>query len=93
MPMYCIVATDGTVGGTIGTFDAINTRNADIRLRKGTTQVVGLPVIVARTLTTAATAMMARIRITSADLGITNQDFAVGTAGGGGRATRTRGRR
>jgi hypothetical protein len=87
--MYCIVANDATVGATIGTFDAINTRNADIRLREGATSVVGLVFSGVANTQTTATAVMARLRVNSTDAAISNEDFAVGETHGGGIATQS----
>lgn len=87
--VYSIVANDIAVGTTIGTFDAINTRNADIRLKEGTTGVVGLSFAGVPAAQTTATAVMGRLRFDSTDMGITGEDFAVGATHGGGIATQS----
>lgn len=87
MGVHGLVANDAAVGGTIGTFDAINTRNADLRLRDKTTAVVGLAVAVARTAQTTGDAQLYRLRMASDDLGVANQDFELGASSGGGTAT------
>lgn len=93
MGVHSIVANDASVGTTIGAFDAIDTRNADVRLRDGTIRVVGISYVIARAAQTTATAMMARLRMTSADLGIAGgaADFMLRTASGGGVATQSGG--
>lgn len=93
MGVYSIVANDASVGTTIGTFDAIDTRNANIRLRDGTTRVVGVSYNAVRAAQTAATAMMARLRLTSADLGLAAgaADFVLASISGGGIATTSMG--
>lgn len=87
MPIYSTVATDETVGTTIDTFDAINTRNGNLTLRQATDHINALIFSGARANNTTATAVMGRLRFTSADLGVTNEDFAVGAVSGGGTAT------
>ena len=93
MGVYSIVANDASVGTTIGSFDAIDTRNGDIRLRDGTTHAVGISYNAVRAAQTAATAMMARLRLTSADLEIAAgaADFVLASASGGGIATTSMG--
>jgi hypothetical protein len=89
--LFGIVANDAAVGGTIGTFDAIDTRNGDIRLREGTTGVVGLAVCAARTAQTTGDAQLYRIRFNSSDMSVIEEDFALGTTHGGGIATQSQG--
>ena len=87
--VHGIIANDAAVGGTIGTFDPIDTRNGDIRLRSKTTAVVGVAVAAARTAQTTGDAQLYRLRITSADLGLAagSADFLLGMSSGGGTAT------
>lgn len=89
MPVYSIVANDASVGTTIGSFDAIDTRNADIRLRSGTSRVVGMMFAGVPAAQTTATAVMGRLRVDSSDLGVSAEDFAVGATHGGGIATQS----
>src|SRR3990167_6215757 len=93
MGVYSIVANDASVGTTIGTFDAIDTRNADIRLRDGTSHVVGIAYNAVRAAQTAGTAQMARLRLTSADLGVAAgaSDFVLASVSGAGIATTSMG--
>lgn len=85
--VYSIVANDAAVGVTIDTFDAINTRNGDIRLKEGTTGVVALSVTATPAAQTTATGMGGRLRFDSTDMGISAEDFATGQTHGGGVAT------
>ena len=87
--LYQVIANDITVGGTIGTFDAINTRNANLTMREGTRAVVGLTFVGVSAAQTTATAVLARLRVNSSDLGVVEEDFAVGEAHGGGIATQS----
>lgn len=87
--MYGIVANDASVGTTIGSFDAINTRNANIRLTEGTTNVVGLTFAGVPAAQTTATACLGRLRVDASDFGVSNEDFAVGEMHGGGIATQS----
>ena len=89
MGVHGIIANDAAVGTTIGTFEAIDTRNADVRLRGGTTAVVGLAVCAVRAARTTGDAQLHRLRLTSADLGIAAgaMDMLLGTSDGGGTAT------
>ena len=91
--MHSIIANDASVGTTIGTFDAIDTRNANVRLRDGTTNVVGISYCAIRAAQTTGTGMMARLRMTSADLGIAAgaADFVLAQASGAGIATNSGG--
>jgi len=89
--VYSIVANDAAVGTTIGTFDAINTRNADIRLKEGTTRVVAMSVVATPAAQTTATGMGGRLRFDSTDMGISAEDFATGQTHGGGIATNSGG--
>ncbi len=82
--VYSIVANDIAVGTTVGTFDAINTRNGDIRLKEGTTGVVALSVVATPAAQTTATGMGGRLRFDSTDMGISAEDFATGQTHGGG---------
>ncbi len=82
--VYSIVANDAAVGTTVGTFDAINTRNADIRLKEGTSRVVALSVTATPAAQTTATGMGGRLRFDSTDMGISAEDFATGQTHGGG---------
>ena len=93
MGVYSIIANDASVGTTIGSFDAIDTRNGDIRLRDGTSRVVGISYCAVRAAQTAGTAMMARLRMTSADLGLAAgvADFALKSVSGAGIATTSMG--
>ena len=93
MGVYSIVANDASVGTTIGSFDAIDTRNGDIRLRDGTRRVVGIAYNAVRAAQTAGTAMMARLRLTSADLGVAGgaADFVLASVSGAGIATTSMG--
>ena len=93
MGIYSIVANDASVGTTIGTFDPIDTRNGDIRLRDGTKAVVGMSVAAIRAAQTTGTAMMARLRLQSADLGLAAgaADFVLPSASGAGIATNSGG--
>ncbi len=89
--VYSIVANDESVGTTVGTFDAINTRNAEIRLKEGTSHVLGLSVVATPAAQTTATGMGGRLRFDSTDMGITGEDFAVGQTHGGGIASNSGG--
>lgn len=93
MGVYCIVANDASVGTTIGSFDAINTRNADIRLRDGTNHVIGIPYCAVPAAQTTGTATMARLRVQSADLALAAgaADFALAHVAGAGIATQSGG--
>ncbi len=83
--VYSTVANDIAVGTTIGTFDAINTRNGDIRLKEGTTRIVGLSVVATPAAQTTATGMGGRLRYSSSDTeNPGNEDFATGQTHGGG---------
>ncbi len=82
--VHSIVANDASVGTTIGTFDAINTRNADVRLTEGTTGVVALSVTATPAAQTTATGMGGRLRFDSSDMGLSGEDFATGQTHGGG---------
>ena len=87
--LYQVIANDAAVGTTIGTFDAINTRNADLRMREGTMKVVGLTFVGVPAAQTTATAVLGRLRVNSSDLGVVEEDFAVGETHGGGIATQS----
>ncbi len=89
--IYSIVANDAAVGTTIGTFDAINTRNADIRLKEGTSMVVAMSVCAVPAAQTTATGMGGRLRFDSTDMGISAEDFATGQTHGGGIASNSGG--
>ena len=93
MGVYSIVANDASVGTTIGSFDAIDTRNGDIRLRDGTSMVVGLSYCAVRAAQTTGTAMMGKIRMTSSDLGLASgdADFVIAQHSGAGVATQSGG--
>ncbi len=83
--IYSIVANDESVGTTVGSFDAIDTRNGDIRLTEGTSRVVALSVVATPAAQTTATGMGGRLRFTSSDVGnVGNEDFATGQTHGGG---------
>lgn len=80
-------STSTSVGTTIGTFDAISTRNGTNTLPDGCTAVYGLTFAGGRIATTAAEAQMARLRMTASGLGASNEDFLVGHFNGAGVAT------
>jgi hypothetical protein len=80
-------STSTSVGTTIGSFDAISTRNGDNTLPDGCAGVYGLTFAGARIATTAAEAQMWRLRVTASALGYTNEDFLVGHFNGAGIAT------
>ncbi len=83
--VYSIVANDIAVGTTIGTFDAIDTRNGNIRLKEGTTRIVALSVVATPAAQTTATGMGGRLRFSSSDVNNPgNEDFATGQTHGGG---------
>ncbi len=88
--VFSIVANDAAVGTTIGTFDAINTRNADVRLIEGTSRVVALSVTATPAAQTTATGMGGRLRFNSSDMGISSEDFATGQTHGGGIASNSK---
>ena len=81
------VSTDTTVGGTIGTPDPINTRNADNTLPDGATGVYGLTFAGARVATTAGEAQMWKLRVNAAGMGFSDEDFMLGHFNGAGVAT------
>lgn len=86
--IYSIVANSAAVGATIGTFDAINTRNGDIRLKEGTSAVVALSVTATPAAQTTGTGMGGRLRFSSSDVeNPGNEDFATGQTHGGGVAS------
>lgn len=89
--VHGITATDTTVGTTIGTFDDINTRNGTVRLQAQNLGIVGLLVAAAPVAQTTGTAVMGRIRMLSAELGLTGPDstWALGATHGGGIATQS----
>ena len=93
MAVHSVIANDASVGTTIGTFDPIDARNGNVRLRDGTTGVVGISYCAVRAAQTTGTAMMARLRLTSADLGVAAgaADFVLAHASGGGIATQSGG--
>ena len=93
MTIYSIVANDTTVGTTIGTFDPINTRNGDVALTQGTTNICGIATAAARVAQTTATAMLARLRMSSpgAQVAAGSFDVALGYSTGGGIATQSGG--
>jgi len=93
MGVYSIVSNDASVGTTIGSFDAIDTRNGTVSLRDGTNHVVGISYVIARAAQTTGTAMMARLRVSSADIGLAAgaADFMLSTASGAGIATNSGG--
>jgi len=93
MTVYSIVANDTTVGTTIGTFDPINSRNGDVALTQGTTVACGIAVAAARVAQTTATAMLARLRMSSPGLQVAagSFDVALGYSTGGGIGTQSGG--
>ncbi len=91
MPLYSLIANDAAVGGTIDTFDPINTRNANLQLTTDADSIVGLTFVGAATAQTTGTAVMGRLRMTARGAGIVNEDFAVGETHGGGVASQSGG--
>ncbi len=89
--IYSLVANDASVGTTIGSFDAIDTRNGDIELKEGTSRIVALSVVATPAAQTTATGMGGRLRFDSSDLGVTGEDFATGQTHGGGIASNSGG--
>lgn len=94
--VYSIVANDTTVGTTIGTFDPINSRNGDVALtggNPGTNVICGIAVGASRVAQTTATAMLARLRMSSpgAQVAAGSFDVALGYSTGGGIATQSGG--
>jgi len=87
------ISTDASVGTTIGTFDAINTRNADNRLDENAKVIVGLSFAGAPADQTTATATAGRLRYENAGAGIAagEADFMVGSSHGAGIATQSMG--
>lgn len=93
MTVFSIVANDNSVGTTIGTFDGINGRNGVITLTEGTKGLCGIAVNLARAAQTTGTAMLARLRMSSASAKIAEGSFdvALGFSTGGGIATQSGG--
>ena len=89
MEQHSIVANDADIGTTIGTFDAVDTRNGNLRLTAGATLIHALAANVARTARTTGTAAMLRLRLTSGDLNIAapTADYLLGDSSGGDTAT------
>jgi hypothetical protein len=89
--VYSRMSTDASVGTTIGTFDAINTRNADNVMHDNSQWVGGLYFSGVAADQTTATATAGRLRARSAGAGIAagTADFAVGESHGAGIATQS----
>src|SRR3972149_271647 len=87
------VSTDPSVGTTIGTFDAINTRNADNRLDENARGIVGLSFAGAPAAQPTAPATAGRLRYENAGAGIAagEADFLVGASHGAGIGTQSQG--
>src|SRR3990167_9421887 len=87
------ISTDASVGTTIGTFDAINTRNADNRLDEEAGVIVGLPFAGAPADQTTATGTAGRLRYENAGAGIAagEADFLVGSSHGAVIGTQSQG--
>ncbi len=86
--VYSTVANDAAVGVTIGDFNAIDTRNGNIRLKEGTTRIVALSVVATPAAQTTATGMGGRLRFASSDVANPgNEDFSTGQTHGGGVAS------
>lgn len=89
--VFSRMSTDATVGTTIGTFDAINTRNADNVMHEQSQLVLGLYFGGVAADQTTATAVMGRLRARSAggNIAAGTADFAVGESHGAGIATQS----
>ena len=89
MRQHAVVSNDASVGTTIGTFDAIDTRNANSRLTAGATKLHAVAINAVRAAKTTGTAMLARYRLQSEDLNIPagSADFLLGNSTGGDTAT------
>ena len=87
------ISTDASVGTTIGTFDAINTRNGDNRLDENARVILGLSFAGAPADQTTATAVAGRLRYENAGASIAagEADFLVGSSHGAGVATQSQG--
>ena len=87
------ISTDASVGTTIGTFDAINTRNGDNRLDENAKVILGLSFAGAPADQTTATAVAGRLRYENAGASIAagEADFLVGSSHGAGVATQSQG--
>jgi hypothetical protein len=89
--VYSRMSTDASVGTTIGTFDAINTRNADNVMHDNSREILGLYFagVAADQTTATATAGRLRARSAGADISAGTADFAVGESHGAGIATQS----
>lgn len=90
MPMHSRVSTDASVGTTIGTFDAVDTRNASNVLPDRAQSIVGFMFAGGNVGNTAATAFCGILRAKIEAIGW-ESDMQVGFSGGGGVATNSPG--
>ena len=91
--LHSRISTDASVGTTIGTFDAIDTRNGNNILQHDAKVVAGLYFSGVAADQTSATAVAGRLRFTNAGASVAagEADFAVGETHGSGIATQSTG--
>lgn len=81
------ISTSTSAGATLGTFDALSTRNTNNQLPAGCTGIYGLTYVASRIAVTAALSKQTRLRVTHPASGLNNDDFLVGHLDGAGIGT------